>query len=158
MECEKLPLALLYSWVGDSKEAERISKECIESLRESISSIKNKVREVRAKIERDYELPEALRQEGIESDDLVKLALYELSRRMFMFTDGLKAEIYKGVKYSIVNHGYKVIIKGYCSECKGYKLKKDDSGFMISFDGLIYGEFIGPFDKDKFIKIIEELK
>lgn len=158
-DCEKISLALLYSWVGDSKEAREVSKKCIENLRDSVLKIREKIKEVKSRVNEEYLLPKALREEGIESEDLVKLALYELSRRIFNFSGGiLEVEQYNGIKYIVIKSGYKSVIKGFCETCKGYNIKKLDNGYLIQLEGIVYGEILGSITKEDLIKLFRELK
>jgi len=157
-DCEKISLALLYSWLGDSKGAQEISKDCIESLRDSVFEIRKKVRDIKSKVDEDYLLPKALREEGIGSEDLVRLALYELSRRIYNFTGISEVEEYNGIKYTVIKSGYKSVIKGYCEKCKGYNVKKLSNGYLIQLEGIIYGEILGSITKEDITKLLGDLK
>jgi len=157
-DCEKISLALLYAWIGDSKEAQKISKECVENLRDSIFEIREKIKEIKSKVDEDYLLPKALREEGIESADLVKLALYELSRRLYNFSGISKVEQYNGIKYTVIKSGNKSVIKGFCETCKGYKIRELDNGFLTMIEGIVYGEVLGNIVKEDLTKVLEELK
>ncbi|GAA5420109.1 hypothetical protein [Sulfurisphaera tokodaii] len=157
MDCEKISLALIYLWIGESNDAKDIAKNCIETLRDSITDIREKIKEVKIKVEDEYLLPYYLRNEGINSDDLVKLGLYELARRIQLFSGDLKSKEYNSIKYSIINNGYKVVIKGFCKDCNGYKFKELKNGFIVQLDGLIYGEVIGNIREEDLIKEIKSL-
>ena len=157
-DCDKISLALLYAWVGDSKEAQKISKECIENLRDSIFEIREKIKEAKSKVDEDYLLPKALREEGIESSDLVKLAFYELSRRIYNFSGITEVEQYNGIKYTVIKSGYKLVIKGFCETCKGYNIKKLDNGYLIQFEGILYGEVAGNIAKEDLLKLLKDFK
>ena len=157
-DCEKISLALLYSWLGDSKGAQEISKDCIENLRDSVFEIRKKVKDIKSKVDEEYLLPKALREEGIESEDLVKLALYELSRRIYNFSGISEVEEYNGIKYAIIKSGYKSVIKGFCEKCKGYNIKKLSNGYLIQLEGIIYGEILGNISKEDIMKLLEDLR
>ncbi|BFH73545.1 hypothetical protein SJAV_14890 [Sulfurisphaera javensis] len=158
MSCDRISEALIYLWIGESKEAENISKECLQSLRDSISKIREKIKEIKANVEEEYILPFYLREKGIETEDLIKLALYELSRRINMFPGNSSSKNFDGVKYNVFYSGQKTIIRGYCKDCKGYKFEDIDRGFLIKLDGLIYGEILGSIKEDSEIKkLISEL-
>lgn len=157
-DCEKISLALLYSWLGDSKEAQEISKDCIESLRDSVFEIRKKVKDIKSKVDEEYLLPKALREEGVESEDLVRLALYELSRRIYNFSGVSEVEEYKGIKYVIIKSGYKSVIKGFCEKCKGYNIKKLSNGYLMQLEGIIYGEILGSITKEDVMKLLEDLR
>lgn len=157
MSCDEIVKALVYLWLGDSKEAEEISKLCIESTKNDIANIKDKIKELKLTIEEEYLLPKTLREKGIITDDLIKVAMFELSRRIRIFSGDLSAREYEGIKYNIFNHGYKSIIKAYCKDCSGYKFKQFENGFVIGLDGVIYGEFLGVVDEKKTIAEIAKL-
>lgn len=156
--CEKISLALLYAWIGDSEKSREISRECVENLKDSAFEIRRKIKEIKSKVDEDYLLPKALREEGIESEDLVKLALYELSRRIYIFSSISEAEEYKGIRYAITKSGYKSVIKGFCEICKGYNIKKLNNGYLVQLEGIIYGEILGDITKEDLAKLLEELR
>lgn len=149
MECvEELMRAIFLNWVGDIKEAQRYAEDCYRDLSEA-REIKKKAYEVRRNVEEEFELAEELRKKGISSSDIIAVALMELARRLsntigkegYIEASNEKA----GIKYTIIDLGYKKVIRGYCEECDAKDSitnLKEAVGILMVSGKLIYAEVL----------------
>ncbi|AWR96563.1 hypothetical protein DFR86_02695 [Acidianus sulfidivorans JP7] len=141
MNCEEeLKNAFIFAWLGDKNRVEQITKECNKIL-SSYKSLYKEISEIRANISYDFELPKKLREKKINSEDIIQLALYRLTKRLELTFD-LKVQNYKQLKYSILEIGFKKIIRAYCEKCEGYsyQILRSGVGFFAQYNELIYAE------------------
>lgn len=153
MNCKNLNKAIVMLWVGDSKEAEEDAKECMNLLKEEIPNLRILIKEAKIEAESEYLLPKTLREKGLNPEDLLKLAMYELSRRIYLFSGNTKSKERSGVIYLWLDLGIKKILRGYCEDCYGYVSTLLGSGFVVMVDGVIYAEFLGT-DEDKAVESV----
>ncbi|WP_221287174.1 hypothetical protein [Stygiolobus caldivivus] len=158
MDCKNLTKSLVELWIGNSKETEKLSKECMDSLKDEIHELREKIKQIKREVESNYLLPELLRDNGITSQDLLKLALYELSRRMYIFSGANISKERSNLKYMWVDLGFKKIIKAFCEDCYGYLSVQLDNGFIIMVDGVIYAEFFKTDENNAVDLILDTIK
>ena len=155
MNCEdELKEAVILAWVGDKESVNKIAKECIKDLSSFRSALKE-ISKIKGEVNRDFEIPKKLRDAGITTEDLLGLALLRLARRVSLTAD-LKPNYDGNVIYSIIDVGSKKILRGYCKGCKGFRyfLLKENIGFVVEYDEIIYAEFIQGDGKS----VIDEIK
>ncbi|BDC18291.1 hypothetical protein [Acidianus sp. HS-5] len=158
MNCEEeLKEAVILAWVGDKEGVNKITKECIKDL-SSFRSIIKEVSKIKGEVNRDFEIPKKLRDAGITTEDLLGLALLRLSRRISLTVD-LKHNYDGRMIYSIIDVGSKKILRGYCKECRGfhYFLLKENIGFAVEYDKIIYAEFLQGDEKSVVSEIEKEI-
>ncbi|MFP3165078.1 MAG: hypothetical protein RXQ76_04415 [Acidianus sp.] len=143
MNCEdELKEAMILAWIGDREGVNEITKECIKELSSYRSAIKD-ITKIKEEVNREFEIPKKLREKGITDEDLLGLALLRLARKISLTSD-LNPKNDGKLKYIIIDLGNKKILRGYCKECKGfhYTMLKDNIGFAVEYDQIIYAEFL----------------
>lgn len=141
MNCEgDLKKAFILAWIGDKRQVEEITRECIKSLSDHRSLIR-KINELKAEIDHDFQLPKKLRENNIQPEDIVYLAFLRLSKRLLLTTE---FPIYEDqdIRYTVLDLGNKKVIRGYCEKCKGYSynILNQSVGFFAQYHQLIYAE------------------
>ncbi|MCY0860010.1 MAG: hypothetical protein OWQ54_06220 [Sulfolobaceae archaeon] len=163
MACiDNITKSLFLGWIMDIREAKKIGEECYNELKDA-RALKRKIYDIRRNIEYDYLLAEELRNAGIMSTDIVSVALMEFSKRILNNAELVKDEFKEkeGLKYTVIDVGYKKIIRGYCENCKdlgdGIVTLSSVNGVLIFSGKLIYAEvFSGSINKaiDEILKNI----
>jgi len=158
MNCKNLNRAIVMLWVGDSEKAKENAKECMNSLKEEINNLRSLIKEAKMEAENEYLLPKTLREKRLNPEDLIKVAMYELSRRIYLFSGNTKSKERSGIIYLWLDLGVKKILRGYCEDCYGYISTLLSNGFVVMVDGVIYAEFLG-IDENKAVEsIVEAIK
>ncbi|AWR93426.1 hypothetical protein [Acidianus brierleyi] len=144
MSCiDDLNRAFLLSWIGDVKNSNKIVEKCIRDLKDA-KRIKKDINNAIEKSSRLFEVPSILRKEGISEEDILRLTLYEFSKRIsrsdyerIIYTEGK-------LIYSINSNGFKKILRGIEFDRKGYTFSFINScnGFVIAYNQIIYAELL----------------
>lgn len=145
-------------WVGDSEKAKEDAKECMNSLKEEINNLRSLIKEAKMEAENEYLLPKTLREKRLNPEDLIKVAMYELSRRIYLFSGNTKSKERSGIIYLWLDLGVKKILRGYCEDCYGYISTLLGSGFVVMVDGVIYAEFLGTDENKAVESVLEAIK
>ncbi|WP_230937966.1 hypothetical protein [Sulfolobus acidocaldarius] len=156
MDCNNIYKILIDLWVGDSKEAEDMAKECLSSLRGDVDKIRKNIKEIKQQVQADFLLPKALRDKGVSTEDILKISMYELARRAAIFSGPSKVKKNEILKYSLINMEEKLILKGTCERCKGYRYAELTNGFLVVMDDLIYAESRSK-DEDRIVGEITKI-
>ncbi|QGR18801.1 hypothetical protein [Stygiolobus azoricus] len=158
MNCKNLNRAIVMLWVGDSEKAKEDAKECMNSLKEEINNLRSLIKEAKMEAENEYLLPKTLREKRLNPEDLIKVAMYELSRRIYLFSGNTKSKERSGIIYLWLDLGVKKILRGYCEDCYGYISTLLGSGFVVMVDGVIYAEFLGTDENKAVESVLEAIK
>jgi hypothetical protein len=156
MDCLNISEAIKYSWIGYGKLISEISKECIESLRDEVIQIREKIKEVKNEVTEDYLLPYKLREKGVNSEDLVKLALFELARRLNASSSLNSSKERDGLRYIWIDMGIKKVLRGICN-CKGFVKSELKNGFLVMIDGIVYAETYYGNEEEVLKEVISKL-
>ncbi|AAK41059.1 hypothetical protein SULI_09300 [Saccharolobus solfataricus] len=161
MNCiENLHKAYILTWIGDYKTASELARECMQLLSDSVE-IRRKVKEVLKKADREYKISKKLREESINTTDLIQVALYYLAKRLSVKKDNDIEIIEKGnIKLSVIEHLLVKEVRGYCEGCRGYKysLLTSAKGYLILYDEIIYAEFFEGNKDDVINEILKNTK
>lgn len=140
---DDLNRAFLLSWIGDIKNSKKIVEKCIKDLKDA-KSIKKDINNAIEKSTTLFEVPIILRKEGISEEDILRLTLYEFSKRILR--SNYENTIYNEGKliYSITSNGFKKILRGIEFDRRGYTFSFINScnGFVIAYNQIIYAELL----------------
>jgi len=140
---DDLNRSFLLSWIGDIKNSKKIVEKCIKDLKDA-KSIKKDINNAMEKSTTLFEVPIILRKEGISEEDILRLTLYEFSKRILR--SNYENTIYNEGKliYSITFNGFKKILRGIEFDRRGYTFSFINScnGFVIAYNQIIYAELL----------------
>lgn len=149
MNCEEeLKEAMILAWIGDREGVNEITRECMKEL-SSYREVIKEINKIKGEVNREFEIPKKLREKGITHEDLLGLALLRLARKISLTSD-LNPKEEGELKYTVIDLGNKKILRGYCKMCKGfhYTILKENIGFAVGYDKIIYAEFLQGDEKD----------
>ncbi|MEM0064495.1 MAG: hypothetical protein QXR57_05465 [Metallosphaera sp.] len=152
---EEVKKAFFLSWIGDKDYAERIKRECQGELKEP--ELKERIREVSELSRSEWEIPSLLRENGINTGDLLRGSILELLERIARTSERREIEEIDGVRYSVTDLELMKIVRGYCERCYGYQVHFFQGGFAIRYEKLIYMETRGD-PKEDMRNIIKNLE
>ncbi|MCI2415381.1 MAG: hypothetical protein MPF33_09110 [Candidatus Aramenus sp.] len=143
MNCvEELNKAFLLAWVGDLEEAKKIARDCENELKD-VKEVREKLIKVKGEVDYDFQLAKALREAKVETEDILRLALFALSKRLRK--GEFKAEVKKegNLIYSVIDIEFKKMLRGVIFNRKGYSysLLNTCPGFFVAYNQIVYGEF-----------------
>jgi hypothetical protein len=144
MNCiEDLNKAFLLSWIGDSENSNKIIVKCLRELKDS-KTIKKDINEIIQESVNIFEIPNTLRKEGISEEDILRLILYEFSKRISHSNYKNTVYIRNKLTYSIESNGFKKVLRGIEINRKGYSFStlKSCNGFVIAYNQIIYAELL----------------
>ncbi|MGC9106160.1 MAG: hypothetical protein ACP5HQ_07070 [Thermoprotei archaeon] len=155
MPCERITESLLKVLAG-VEEGEEELKDCRSFLREEVTDIKDRLSLAKASIKEAHALPTALRKYNVDQADLVKLALYELSRRGQAIA--LAGREMKGEKLIAKAYGTEgsFVVVAYCPDCEGERqgALKDSVGYFVQMGKYVIAEVLHGETR----KVLEELE
>ncbi len=144
MNCiEDLNKAFLLSWIGDSENSNKIIEKCLRELKDS-KTIKKDINEIIQESVNIFEIPNTLRKKGISEEDILRLILYEFSKRISHSNYKNTVYIHNKLTYSIESNGFKKVLRGIEINRKGYSFStlKSCNGFVIAYNQIIYAELL----------------
>ncbi len=155
MNClEELNKAYLLAWVGDLEEAKRITRECERELSD-VKEVRRKLTKIKGEVDYDFQLAKALRDAKLSTEDLLRLALFELSRRIRK--GEFRAEVRRegDLTYAVIDLEFKKLLRGVVFGRNGYSysLLNTCPGYFVAYNQIVYGEF----QCDKVEEVVKEI-
>jgi len=157
MPCEEITKNVILAIAGLS-EAEDNVNECYEFLKDDVTKIKEQIMLAKASARERHSLPTELRKRGIDNADLVKVAVFELIRRVRR-TMGEGEEFEFGrLKGKIFGGEESFLIIARCDGCSGMRAGrlKTSFGYFVQEGEVVIAEvYMG--DRNSVIRELSEL-
>jgi hypothetical protein len=157
MPCEDFSYSLMKAMAGSEDGLEEI-KDCRSFLREEVTELKERLTLAKASIKELHALPVAIRKHGLDEVDLVKLAMFEVSRRAeraFPTGEEIRGKRLLG---RALGTERTFLLIAYCEGCRGERQGslRNSMGYFVQLDEVIIAE-ITLGDRAKVIAELEEL-
>ena len=128
MPCEDITKNIILAMAG-SDDAEDSIEECYQFIKGDVTRIREQIALARASVKEPHSIPSELRKRGVDQADLVKVAVFEMLRRVRRsLGQGDEFEFGK-LKGRIFGGDESFLVIAFCEGCEGFRAEKLKSSF-----------------------------
>ena len=157
MPCEDITRSIILAMAG-SEDAEDRIEECYQFIKGDVVKIKEQIALAKASVKEPHSVPTELRKRGVDQADLVKVAVFEMLRRVRRsLGQGDEFEL-GNLKGRIFGGEESFLVVAFCEGCEGFragKLKTSFGYFVQEGEVVVAEVYMG--NRDDVIRELSQL-